>query len=247
MKEIVPSPLVCLPVMHGYVRAHVVCLLLAGCRIRSVAYKLVCEKMGKHKSGAQKRKDQEQRKNVVASCVPLTNFFRSTQVQPSNSATPSQSAATSRAASLSDERGGEGADSGEDELEDTAQPSASTTSSLNEREVEAGNGDDVSMNDDDGATAAADLRAQPPPSFSAPPLQSNQSYVDLTLRTEEQYPTDPFLFKEKPLTPELIRALMEHGPCKPATHSHLMKIKDASVQCGISAPLVRHAQWTGSG
>lgn len=72
MKKIVPSPLVCLSVMQGYVRAPVVCCLL----LLGVACKLVCAKMGKHKSGAQKRKDLEQRKNVMASCVPLTNFFR---------------------------------------------------------------------------------------------------------------------------------------------------------------------------
>ncbi|KAJ8364351.1 hypothetical protein SKAU_G00131820 [Synaphobranchus kaupii] len=41
----------------------------------------------KHKSGALKRKEKEQRKNTVASCVPLTNFFaRSSSTEPSTSA-----------------------------------------------------------------------------------------------------------------------------------------------------------------
>ncbi|KAJ8348815.1 hypothetical protein SKAU_G00274040 [Synaphobranchus kaupii] len=40
----------------------------------------------KHKSGALKRKEKEQRKNTVASCIPLTNFFaRSSSTQPSMS------------------------------------------------------------------------------------------------------------------------------------------------------------------
>ncbi|KAJ8353839.1 hypothetical protein SKAU_G00214060 [Synaphobranchus kaupii] len=40
----------------------------------------------RHRSGALKRKEKEQRKNTVASCVPLTNFFaRSSSTQPSTS------------------------------------------------------------------------------------------------------------------------------------------------------------------
>ena len=41
------------------------------------------------------------------------------------------------------------------------------------------------------------------------------SSIDLQHNIEKQYPIHPFLFKDKPLTPELIRLLIEHRPCQP--------------------------------
>ncbi len=83
-------------------------------------------KMKKHKSGALKRKEQEQRKNLVASCVPLTNFFSATQPFLSGKCL---AAASSRQARVSKERaassvqesnpeeeGEDDDDSGEDEI-----------------------------------------------------------------------------------------------------------------------------------
>lgn len=182
--------------------------------------------MKKHKSGALKRKEQEQRKNHVASCVPLTNFFPATQPSVSgkclSAASSRQATEKEHAATYIQERIPD--DEEEEEKEDD--------DDSGEDEGNNGNFDD----------AAAELRAQTTPlSANSPPdtTEGHPTSVDFLLNTEQQYPTDPYFFQDKPLTPELIRALIEHGPCQPGLKDSYAfpydDIKDASVLCGINA------------
>lgn len=188
-----------------------------------------------------KRKEQEQRKNVVASCVPLTNFSRTTQPSTSSQGLVAASSgqinsewAASSEEKGNEERGEDDGDSGEDELNE----GAAVTD-------ESGNDDDY---DDDKPMGTSAEHPQTRPFSAHFPPESDQcasvsdstagpSSVDFLLNVEDQHPADPFFFKEKPLTPELIRALMEHGPCQPGPkESHIFAHdEDASVQCGISA------------
>ena len=51
---------------------------------------------------------------------------------------------------------------------------------------------------------------------SEPPHTSASPLLDHT----HAYPTDPALFLNKPMTPELIREILKEGPCQPGIEGH---------------------------
>uniref|UniRef100_A0A667Y992 TTF-type domain-containing protein n=1 Tax=Myripristis murdjan TaxID=586833 RepID=A0A667Y992_9TELE len=190
--------------------------------------------MGK-KSGWQKIKDKQSKKNLVALCAPLTKYF---SAQPSAStsgqldtrpAKLTKVSGTQLVANVSmpiseDDASGSGEEDSESDTAEECSDDGNNDDDVDERkdidtgEDSDGNGDDaahvtaanpshVSQENDlveKPAETEAGMRAEAPPEVS----------TDL-LNTKEQYPTDPFFHKDKPLTPQFIRALIEHGPCQP--------------------------------
>lgn len=75
--------------------------------------------------------------------------------------------------------------------------------------------EDGDCGEDREVVVQASPSSDPPvtdPQVSDHPAAENRPTTDYAwFDTNEKYPTDPYLFKDKPMTNELIRALKEHG------------------------------------
>ncbi len=145
----------------------------------------------KYKSGALKCKEHEQRRSLVASCVPLTNFFVPARSQPSTSSSKCPTASPRLAkkkrhaassvhkAEVNMQESDDDDDDAEDSDDDEDNNDDGGEGEINEDPAvvsDGGGSDDVDDNNDDGPieTAAAELRAQASPLSSDSSPESDQ-------------------------------------------------------------------------
>ncbi|XP_069823176.1 zinc finger MYM-type protein 1-like [Dendropsophus ebraccatus] len=172
----------------------------------------------KYKSGALKRKEREQKKRQLNSCTPLTKFFFVSQ-PPAPSEKNNDVSHENQSGSLLVSN-----------LEDTTTIVHDNTQVPLEHSQESQQHDNCSSDKDiaDLSNPIASLNTPNSPTNQTdeldgnPGLSSSASGPDgiFTLNTEEPYPTDPCLFINNTLTTDIVRVLLEHGPCQPGLNDH---------------------------
>lgn len=162
----------------------------------------------KHKSGSQKRKERDAKQNFIASCPPISIFFSRPIASSSEQLTINDRPAAS---TLLDNDG-----PGSEHLPANPVHLMETFDTQPDNSPQDGEGIENESDEESSSPGPASAHLAPTVCEPSEAQQSNIRPSQLvSILPPGDYPTNPYFFKDQPLTPDVIRAVIEHGPCQP--------------------------------